>query len=877
MDDDDRRKLMKRKNGKRILAAVLGALLTVNGAGTGIFPDTNPGTVYGYNERQATVKATSLNVRSGPGTGNSVVKKLDYGAAVTVVDETKASDGVTWYKIRFASGAQTLNGYVSAEYIKFPVTYTTDSNFESYMSSQGFPESYKESLRTLHAEFPSWQFQAQHTGLDWNDVIANEGSVGANLVDKDSISSWKSTEYGAYDWNTGKWPGFDGATWVAASREIVSYYMDPRNFLNETYVFQFLLHSFDSNNQTKEGLQSLVKGTFLEKTAPSSGQEAPNGSGGFDSGDSNANSGGPGENYGPGFGGAQPGNSSLESQGTLPVTEVPQNTETTQNTGNIQSPGTNQSTGTDQNQGNVSLEGPSATVSERRVNVVASPSVEYGPGMDASAITGDNTGASTTSPVPAGSSYVDIIMEAASQSGVNPYVIGAMIIQEQGQGKSGSISGTTSGYEGYYNFFNIGAYQSGSMSAITRGLWYASQTGSYGRPWNSIDKSIIGGAQYYGDNYVKQGQDTFYLKKFNVQGNNLYKHQYMTNIEGAAGEGAKLSRAYTAEMKKQTLVFKIPVYKNMPETACVKPTKTGSPNNKLSGLDVTGYALTPTFSMDTESYDIIVNPSVDKIAVNASAIDSTATVTGTGTVSLQSGNNTIRVEVKAQNGDIRNYQLNVVRQSDAPVVNVPDSGSSSSGNGNSGNSGGSGGVTIGPGQTGGPGAGGTTSTAAQPAETSAPASETSTDPGTGGNSSGVQVGVAPDGSNWGTGTAQTTAASPENGPVSMPQTAPAETSASAQAPVETAPPAATQAPVETTPAATAAPETGNSQPGSQNVRKGDVNGDGTLSVLDVMLIKKHILGETVLNGAYAEAADVNGDGVVNEKDVSALQNMILAK
>ena len=86
-------------------------------------------------------------------------------------------------------------------------------------------------------------------------------------------------------------------------------------------------------------------------------------------------------------------------------------------------------------------------------------------------------------------------MNAAAQSGVNPYVLASMIIQEQGsEGTSPLISGSYSGYEGYYNFFNVEAYQSGSMSAIQRGLWYASQSGSYGRPWNSVEKSIIGGA-----------------------------------------------------------------------------------------------------------------------------------------------------------------------------------------------------------------------------------------------------------------------------------------------------------------------------------------------------------------------------------------------
>ena len=241
---------MKNK-GKRVLAAVLGALMAMNCAGGPVFFNKNASQAYA---QTATVNATTLNVRSGPGTGYSLVARLNHGTSVSTIGETTGTDGALWYQIQYASGTETKTGYVSASYLKFPVTYTQDANFEAYLSSQGFPESYKESLRTLHAEHPSWVFQAQHTGLDWNTVIDNESAVGANLVDSGSISSWKSTAYGAYDWNTGTWPGFDGASWVAASREIVAYYMDPRNFLNDTYVFQFLLHTYDGAGQTKEGL-----------------------------------------------------------------------------------------------------------------------------------------------------------------------------------------------------------------------------------------------------------------------------------------------------------------------------------------------------------------------------------------------------------------------------------------------------------------------------------------------------------------------------------------------------------------------------------------------------------------------------------------------
>ena len=133
-------------------------------------------------------------------------------------------------------------------------------------------------------------------------------------------------------------------------------------------------------------------------------------------------------------------------------------------------------------------------------------------------ISGTNTG-TTGNTTTSGTTYADLIMSVAGSTGLNPYIIASTILQEQGSdGRGKSISGTYSGYAGYYNYFNIGAYASGGMDAVGRGLWYASQSGTYGRPWNTPEKSITGGAQYYATNYVKAGQDTLYLKKFNVQG-----------------------------------------------------------------------------------------------------------------------------------------------------------------------------------------------------------------------------------------------------------------------------------------------------------------------------------------------------------------------
>ncbi|MFR2965784.1 MAG: hypothetical protein ACLTK0_05020 [Anaerovoracaceae bacterium] len=95
--------------------------------------------------------------------------------------------------------------------------------------------------------------------------------VGRNLIHQSYPDSWKSQEYGAYDPNTGKYVIFDSGGYVSASKSIIEYYMDPRNFLDESGVFQFMSHSYDSSTQTKSGLQKLVAGTFLDSSFPEKG------------------------------------------------------------------------------------------------------------------------------------------------------------------------------------------------------------------------------------------------------------------------------------------------------------------------------------------------------------------------------------------------------------------------------------------------------------------------------------------------------------------------------------------------------------------------------------------------------------------------------
>lgn len=712
----------------------------------------------------ATVKASSLNVRSGAGTGYQAIGRLAAGASIQVLGEQRGTDGKTWYQIRFSgTGGTEQTGYVSAEYVRLPVSYTTDSDFEAKLSAEGFPESYKNGLRQLHAQYPNWVFKAKKTGLDWNTVIENEALLGRNLVSSGSISSWKSVESGAYNWDNSTWTGFDGSNWVAASEDIIRYYMDPRNFLDDTYVFQFLSHEYNSSTQTRDGLAKMVEGSFLSGTTDSTGTGSSTGSTGASgpSGSSGSSGGvskdGPGRsqgkdqdvNHGPGVSGSSrnsgspagstgevsleaphasvtPRNHNLVMTG-IGVGEAPGSS--SQNTG---APSGSSGSNAPSSSGSPNTGGPGVSSgsggSDSNVSVGQAPesggqasgtgsSQTSGPSGSSSSQNADSSSGPSSSGSSSGTPssntgsgsklYVDIIMDAAAQSGVSPYVLAAMILQEQGtNGGSPLISGNYSGYPGYYNFFNVEAYQSGSMSAIQTGLRYASQSGSYGRPWNTVEKSIIGGAQNYGDNYVKAGQNTFYLKKFNVQGSNLYKHQYMTNIQGAASEAERLSKAYSS-VKDSALEFQIPVYNNMPETACAAPVGDGSPNNKLSSLSAEGYSLTPSFGKDTESYNLIVNTSVSSIQVNAAAADSKASVSGAGSIPLNGSTTDIAITVTAENGSARTYTIHVVKQDGGPVSSGssgsagspfspgssegPGGGNGSSGPGSSGGSGNSGG------------------------------------------------------------------------------------------------------------------------------------------------------------------------------------------
>ncbi len=133
------------------------------------------------------------------------------------------------------------------------------AQYAQYVKSgiSAFPEDYQQKLKVLAEKYPNWNFQAYYTGINWDELIEKERgdeSIHRNRVHVSSELSWKHCDFE------------DDNEYACASDAIVAYYLDPRNFLNEKNIFQFVESSYNEKQQTVEVIQKSVKDTFLDKT-----------------------------------------------------------------------------------------------------------------------------------------------------------------------------------------------------------------------------------------------------------------------------------------------------------------------------------------------------------------------------------------------------------------------------------------------------------------------------------------------------------------------------------------------------------------------------------------------------------------------------------
>ena len=183
--------------------------------------------------------------------------------------------------------------------------------------------------------------------------------------------------------------------------------------------------------------------------------------------------------------------------------------------------------------------------------------------------------------------FAELFVAAGRESGASPFFLATRVIQEMGRGGSPLALGTLPGYEGVFNFYNIGAVPDGSIPDGQRvnGAKYA----LYGAdaeaqvltdeekalllPWTSRSLSVRGGARFIASAYIGIGQDTPYFQKFDLlPEGGLYTHQYMLNLLAPLNEGRRQYLGYRATALLDTpFVFRIPFFSDMPDIPAGDP------------------------------------------------------------------------------------------------------------------------------------------------------------------------------------------------------------------------------------------------------------------------------------------------------------------
>ncbi len=183
---------------------------------------------------------------------------LSCGEKVTITDSKEGSGTCGYYyNVTTEKGA---SGWTCAYYVnttKLSSTalayYNSNGGVENYyntLRNAGFPESYLPYLAEIHARHTNWNFVAEKINLDFNDIVENESYNGRSLLQKSSFNdNYISMDLNTYNITTNtfyEYPTEKG--WYNASKEAVAFYLDPRNYLNEKYIFAFESLNFNSSH-----------------------------------------------------------------------------------------------------------------------------------------------------------------------------------------------------------------------------------------------------------------------------------------------------------------------------------------------------------------------------------------------------------------------------------------------------------------------------------------------------------------------------------------------------------------------------------------------------------------------------------------------------
>lgn len=204
---------------------------------------------------------STCNIRTGPGTQNTKLANGLIGSYYLLVEDRTYQDtnnhydcNSDWYQIYYNGGT----AYVCGDHVDVVRSHSTDdvapsTTCEIEMSNLGFPSSYWGGLCALKERHPNWQFVAVQTNLDWSYAVQRESSCGKSYLQTSNEEYMDRSCTNQYGWDS---------SWKNASQTAVAYYMDPRNFLSDRYIFQFeyLKYSDSIRAYYPESIRAILDG-----------------------------------------------------------------------------------------------------------------------------------------------------------------------------------------------------------------------------------------------------------------------------------------------------------------------------------------------------------------------------------------------------------------------------------------------------------------------------------------------------------------------------------------------------------------------------------------------------------------------------------------
>ncbi len=229
--------------------------------------------------------ADSYDARSEASADSGAVATLEIGQTLYMQGVEITEDDV-WYRTQYFINGAEGTGYVQSYYLAYAdedwlaweeeyllpilqsgkeiyentaygmrsysmMTYAVDTSDIS-----AFPGSYQAALRSLKNAHPNWTFVPMKTGLDFNTSVSQE--MGAKSLIQ------KTTDNTSKGWVGDPCPSESG--WNYATQPAVAYHMDPRNFLTESYIFQFEQLTFNASYHTEAAVQTFLNSTFMKGT-----------------------------------------------------------------------------------------------------------------------------------------------------------------------------------------------------------------------------------------------------------------------------------------------------------------------------------------------------------------------------------------------------------------------------------------------------------------------------------------------------------------------------------------------------------------------------------------------------------------------------------